>query len=129
MHYVTVAGGNAFYIKGGERSERRSYEQPSYQVAALSSSAPIATTGSAATTSFSSAPLAFAPEPAVVRARPQRDADRQLIRSAPLPPDRPLDLDLPKRTAKAFAPQPKAEMRVAALLPPPRDLRGTIPLD
>ena len=49
--------------------------------------------------------------------------------SAPLPPDRPLDLDLPKRTAKAFAPQPKAEMRVAALLPPPRDLRGTIPLD
>ncbi len=129
MHYVTVAGGNAFYIKGGERPERRSYEQPSYQVAALSSSAPIATTGSAATTSFSSAPLAFAPEPAVVRAAPSETPIAKLIRSAPLPPDRPLDLDLPKRTAKAFAPQPKAEMRVAALLPPPRDLRGTIPLD
>jgi spore germination cell wall hydrolase CwlJ-like protein len=128
MHYVTVAGGNAFYIKG-ERPERRRDEQPSYQVAALSSSAPIATTAPAGTTSFSSAPLAFAPEPTFTRAAVNETPIAKLIRSAPLPPDRPLDLDMPKRTAKVFPAQPKADMQVAALLPPPRDLRGTIPLD
>lgn len=130
MHYVTVAGGNAFYIKG-ERSERRRYEMPNYQVASLSTSEPVATTASLGTTSFASAPLAFAPTPvAYETASPVLDAPAiKLVRSAPLPPDRPLDLDLPKKTARAFLAPPKTDLRIAALLPPPRDLRGTIPLD
>ena len=45
MHYLTVAGGNAFYLKG-ERPERRRIEEPSYQLAAVSEPAPLATTAS-----------------------------------------------------------------------------------
>jgi hypothetical protein len=59
MHYMTVAGGNAFYVKG-ERPERRRIEEPNYQLAALSAPAPLATTSSTVSTSFAAAPLAFA---------------------------------------------------------------------
>lgn len=128
MHYVTVAGGNAFYIKG-ERPERRIYEQPSYQVAALSVSAPVATTASLGQTSFSSAPLAFAPAAPQQAPAPAATAVVTLIKAAPLPPGRPMDLDLPKRTARAFVAPPKADVRLAALLPPPRDLRGALPVE
>lgn len=69
MHYVTVAGGNAFYVKG-ERPERRRIEEPSYQLAAVSTPAPLAATASAVPTTFASAPLAFAPDMQVPAAGP-----------------------------------------------------------
>lgn len=126
MHYVTVAGGNAFYVKG-ERPERRRIEEPGYQVAAVASPAPLATSASsAAPASFASAPLAFAPAaPAPAAA----SLASTLVADAPLPPSRPFDLDLPKKLAQASAAPPKSDARLAALLPPPRGLRGGVKLD
>lgn len=126
MHYVTVAGGNAFYLKGERPERRRIYEEPKYQLAAVSepAPAPLATAASVATTastSFASAPLAFAPQ------NPAFDSPAvKLVRNAPLPPDRPLDLDPPKKSASAFVAPPKADRRLAALLPPASPMRGTI---
>lgn len=110
MHYLTVAGGNAFYLKG-ERPERRRIEEPSYQLAAVSEPAPLTTTASSsALTSFAAAPPAFAPA-----ATPASPALTVLV-TAPLPPGRPLDLDLPKKTARAFVSPPKTAARLAALM-------------
>ncbi len=121
MHYVTVAGGNAFYVKG-ERPERRRIEEPSYQLAAVSEPAPLATTASsAAPTSFAAAPLAFAPA-APAAGAPASTALAVLI-TAPLPPGRPLDLDLPKKAMRAFVAPPKSDTRLAALLPDAHSLR------
>ena len=126
MHYVTVAGGNAFYVKG-ERPERRRIEEPSYQLAAVS--APLATTASSVPTSFAAAPLAFAPEmPAPGAATPAHPALTMVI-NAPLPPGRPLDLDLPRKTAPAFVTPPKTGARLASLMPDTRGLRGSLRLD
>lgn len=121
MHYVTVAGGNAFYLKG-ERPERRRIEEPSYQLAAVSGSAPLASTSSTAPTSFTAAPLAFAPEtPAPA------SAAVNLVKNAPLPPSRPVDLDLPKKTKRAsIAP---TTSHLVALISDTRGLRGSRPLD
>lgn len=127
MHYVTVAGGNAFYVRG-ERPERRRIEEPTIQLASASTAAiPLTTVSSSATTatSFASAPLAFAPEmPA-----PQRPALESpiatLIKNAPLPPGRPLDLDLPKAPLRAFVAPPKDDRRVALLQA--SDIRGSLP--
>lgn len=128
MHYVTVAGGNAFYLKG-ERPERRRIEEPSYQLAAVSAPAPLATTSSAVPTSFASAPLAFAPgTPAPAAAAPAGPAT-QIVGNAPLPPSRPFDLGMPKTIARALIAPPKGEARLAALMPGPRSLRGSLPLD
>lgn len=124
MHYVTVAGGNAFYVKG-ERPERRRIEEPSYQLAAVSAPAPLATAASSGSTSFASAPLAFAPETSV--AAPAGPAS-QLVASMTLPPSRPYDLDMPKKLAKTFI-APKSDARLAALMPPARNLRGSLPLE
>lgn len=128
MHYVTVAGGNAFYVKG-ERPERRRIEEPSYQVAALSTPEPEAAPASTVATSFSTAPLAFAPQasaPAAAGPSPML----QLVSTAPLPPSRPMDLDMPKKTQRAFVAQPQGDARLAALLPPSRSsLRGSLSLD
>ncbi|WP_439496210.1 cell wall hydrolase [Bosea sp. (in: a-proteobacteria)] len=120
MHYMTVAGGNAFYVKG-ERPERRRIEEPSYQLAAASEPAPLATTTSSPVpASSAAAPLAFAPDtPAPTAAAPTSPA-LNLVRNAPLPPSRPLDLDLRKKAAGA---------RLAALMPGSRGLRGSQPLD
>lgn len=126
MHYVTVAGGNAFYVKG-ERPERRRIEEPSYQLAAVS--APLATTASSVPTSFATAPLAFAPEmpaPGVATLAPPA---LNVIVNAPLPPGRPLDLDLPRKTAPAFVAQPKSGARLASLMPDAHGLRGSLRLD
>ena len=123
MHYVTVAGGNAFYVKG-ERPERRRLEEPGYQVAAVSSPAPLATSAAAtAPASFANAPLAFAPAAAAAPA----GLASGVVSNAPLPPSRPFDLDLPRKTAQA-AP-PKSDSRLAALLPPARGSRGSVKLD
>ena len=127
MHYVTVAGGNAFYVRG-ERPERRRIEEPAIQLASASTTAvPLTTVSSSATTatSFASAPLAFAPEmPA-----PQRPALETplvtLIKNAPLPPGRPLDLDLPKAPLRAFVAPPRDDRRVALLQA--SDIRGSLP--
>lgn len=127
MHYVTVAGGNAFYVRG-ERPERRRIEEPTILLASASTAAiPLTTVSSSATTatSFASAPLAFAPEmPA-----PQRPALESpiatLIKNAPLPPGRPLDLDLPKAPLRAFVAPPKDDRRVALLQA--SDIRGSLP--
>lgn len=127
MHYVTVAGGNAFYVRG-ERPERRRIEEPAIQLAsATTTSVPLTTVSSSATTatSFASAPLAFAPEmPA-----PQRPALETplvtLVKNAPLPPGRPLDLDLPKAPLRAFVAPPRDERRVALLQA--SDIRGSLP--
>lgn len=127
MHYVTVAGGNAFYVRG-ERPERRRIEEPAIQLAsATTTSVPLTTVASSATTatSFASAPLAFAPEmPA-----PQRPAFETplvtLIKNAPLPPGRPLDLDLPKAPLRAFVAPPRDDRRVALLQA--SDIRGSLP--
>lgn len=129
MHYVTVAGGNAFYLKGERPERRRIYEEPKYQLASLSSPAPVSTASSAASassTSFASAPLAFAPQAAAPENPAFESPAVKLVRNAPLPPDRPLDLDLPKRTARAFIAPPKVDRRLAALLPPSPGMRGTI---
>lgn len=128
MHYVTVAGGNAFYVKG-ERPERRRIEEPSYQLASVS--APLATSASSVPTSFATAPLAFAPaEPAAVA--PVALAANVLV-TAPLPPGRPMDLDLPRKTASAV-PAAKPDIRLASLMLESRGLdsrglRGSLKLD
>ncbi len=155
MHYMTVAGGNAFYVKG-ERPERRQIEDANFQLASAET-APLAPAASAPAASFASAPLAFAPEapapetriaePSVIEASahgtsaPETSAPRisapgtpasktsatatlaletpaiTRVRNVPLPPERPLDLDLPK-AARAFALPPKADRRLATALHP-----------
>jgi spore germination cell wall hydrolase CwlJ-like protein len=125
MHYVTVAGGNAFYVKG-ERPERRRIEEPSYQLAAVSTPAPLATTtASTAPTSFANAPLAFAPAAAEAPASPAGS----LVAHATLPPSRPYDLGMSKKVASALIVAPKSDARLAALMPSVRGLRGSMPLD
>lgn len=127
MHYVTVAGGNAFYVKG-ERPERRRIEEPSYQIAAVTAPAPLATTtSSAAPTSFANAPLAFAPETPAAAA-PASPAS-QLVATMTLPPSRPYDLGMSRKTAQAFIAPPKSDARLAALMPPSRPLRGSLQQD
>ncbi|MGX1789924.1 cell wall hydrolase [Bosea sp. NPDC055332] len=128
MHYVTVAGGNAFYVKG-ERPERRRIEEPSYQLAAVSAPAPLTSAATAMPTSFAGAPLAFAADgPAPAAAAPANPA-ASLVGNAPLPPSRPFDLDMPKKIAHAFAAPPKADARLAALMSDTRRLRGSLPLN
>lgn len=121
MHYVTVAGGNAFYVKG-ERPERRRIEQPSYQLAAVETPTPLATTASTGSTSFSSAPLAFAPQPPATAAASPAS---QLVDNVTLPPSRPFDLGMPRRLAESFSMPPKSEARLAALMPGSSSLRGS----
>lgn len=123
MHYVQVAGGNAFYLKG-ERPERRRIEEPSYQLAAVSAPAPLATASSSVPTSFASAPLAFAPQAPAVAA-PATSA-LNLVMNAPLPPGRPIDLDLPRKPMRAFVAPPKSDARLAALMLDSRGLRGSL---
>lgn len=123
MHYVTVAGGNAFYVKG-ERPERRRIEEPSYQLAAVSAPAPLATTASAGSTSFAAAPLAYAPETPAAAA-PASPA-LQLVANATLPPSRPYDLGMSRKTAQAFIAPPKSDARLAALIPASRSLRSSL---
>jgi spore germination cell wall hydrolase CwlJ-like protein len=126
MHYVTVAGGNAFYVKG-ERPERRRIEEPGYQLAAVS--APLSTAASSVPTSFAAAPLAFAPEtPAPGAATPAHPALNMVI-NAPLPPGRPLDLDLPRKTTRAFAAPVQNGARLASLMTDRQGLRGSLRLD
>lgn len=120
MHYVTVAGGNAFYLKG-ERPERRRVDEPSYQLAAVSEPAPFATTSSAVPTSFAAAPLAFAPAPV---APASANFAASLVDKAPLPPSRPFDLDLRKKTARADVVAPRSDARLASLMPDANGLRG-----
>jgi spore germination cell wall hydrolase CwlJ-like protein len=127
MHYVTVAGGNAFYLKG-ERPERRRVEEPNYQVAAVSAPAPLATSSSTAPNSFASAPLAFASSSAPAAPASAGPA-LHLVGNVPLPPSRPFDLDLPRKTVRALVASPSSDVRLAALIPRPRDLRGSRPLD
>ncbi|PZN92441.1 MAG: cell wall hydrolase [Hyphomicrobiales bacterium] len=128
MHYVTVAGGNAFYVKG-ERPERRRIEEPSYQLAAVSE--PLATTSAASVpTSFASAPLAFAPETPVAGVVV---ASSRLV-TAPLPPGRPLDLNLPRKSAAASVAPAGTDVRFASLMLESRGLhsrglRGSLKLD
>jgi spore germination cell wall hydrolase CwlJ-like protein len=124
MHYMTLAGGNAFYLKG-ERPERRRIEEPNYQLAAVSAPASPAT-ASTVPTSFATAPLAFASAtPAPATAVPANPA-LTLVSNARLPPSRPFDLDLPKKTLRAFIAPPRSGVRLAALMP---DSRGSLPLD
>ncbi|AMJ58982.1 cell wall hydrolase [Bosea sp. PAMC 26642] len=128
MHYMTVAGGNAFYLKG-ERPERRRIEEPNYQLAALAAPESPASDPSMVPTSFATAPLAFAPEtPAAAAAAPASPASR-LVDNVPLPPGRPLDLDLPRKTIRAFVAPPKGDARLAALMPDTPGLRGSLPLE
>ena len=129
MHYVTVAGGNAFYVKG-ERPERRRIEETGYQLA--SASTPIATSASAVPTSFASAPLAFAP-PAPATVAPVALAANVLV-TAPLPPGRPMDLGLTRKTASVAAPAARPDARLASLMLESRGLdsrglRGSLKLD
>lgn len=126
MHYVTVAGGNAFYVKG-ERPERRRIEEPSYQLAAVTTPTPLATTASAGSTSFATAPLAYAPETPAAAA-PANPA-LQLVANATLPPSRPYDLGMSRKTAQAFIAPPKSDARLAALMPASRSLRGSLAQD
>lgn len=126
MHYVTVAGGNAFYVKG-ERPERRRIEEPTIQLASASTtSIPLTTASSSATTatSFASAPLAFAPEAPAPKLPALESPMVTLIKNAPLPPGRPLDLDLPKAPLRAFVAPPKDDRRVALLST--ADIRGSL---
>jgi|GEM_PF-940266 len=126
MHYVTVAGGNAFYVKG-ERPERRRIEEPAIQLASASTTAiPLTTASSSATTatSFASAPLAFAPEAPAPKLPALESPIATLIKNAPLPPGRPLDLDLPKAHLRAFVAPPKDDRRVALLST--ADIRGSL---
>lgn len=122
MHYVTVAGGNAFYLKG-ERPERKRIEEPTIQLASASST-PLATTAPAVSTSFASAPLAFAPETAAPKLPAIATPAVLLVKNAPLPPGRPLDLDLPKAAARAFVVPSKADNRVALLQA--SEIRGSL---
>jgi spore germination cell wall hydrolase CwlJ-like protein len=122
MHYVTVAGGNAFYVKG-ERPERRRSEEPTYQLASVST--PLATSASSVPSSFAAAPLAFAPAVAAAAA-PAVLATNVLV-IAPLPPGRPMDLGLARKTASAG---PEAlDLRFASLMPESRGLRGSLRQD
>ncbi|MDP3410578.1 cell wall hydrolase [Bosea sp. (in: a-proteobacteria)] len=120
MHYVTVAGGNAFYVKG-ERPERRRSEEPTYQLASVST--PLATSASSVPTSFAAAPLAFAPAPSLAAAAPAAT----LLVTAPLPPGRPMDLGLTRKTASA-GPEAR-DLRFASLMPESRGLRGSLKQD
>ncbi|WP_324134456.1 cell wall hydrolase [Bosea sp. (in: a-proteobacteria)] len=127
MHYVTVAGGNAFYVKG-ERPERRRIEEPSYQLAGTST--PFETSASSVPTSFASAPLAFAPQ-APAAAEPVAVSSvvlaANVLVTAPLPPGRPMDLGLTRKTASA---SPEArDLRFAALMPESRGPRGSLRQD
>lgn len=124
MHYMTVAGGNAFYVRG-ERPERRPVEEPSYQLASAFEPVAVATTPSTAPASLATAPLAFAPAPAAPAAR----LTVARVNNAPLPPSRPLDLDLPKKTARAFLAPTRSDTRLAALMPASGGLRGSLPLE
>jgi spore germination cell wall hydrolase CwlJ-like protein len=124
MHYVTVAGGNAFYVKG-ERPERRRIEEPSYQIAAVTEPAPVVTTAATRSTSFASAPLAFAPEAPAAAAAPASPATH-LVSTMTLPPSRPYDLGMSRKTAQAFIAPPKSDARIAALMPSSRPLRGSL---
>ncbi|WP_248307559.1 cell wall hydrolase [Bosea sp. FBZP-16] len=126
MHYVTVAGGNAFYVKG-ERPERRRIEEPSYQLAAVTAPAPVAASASSVPTSFANAPLAFAPE--APAAAEHASPATHMVSKATLPPSRPFDLDMPKRLARTFIAPPKSDARIAALMPSPRGLRGSVAQD
>lgn len=134
MHYMTVAGGNAFYVKG-ERPERGT-AQPSYQLAAVSSPAPImaSTPAAPAAQSFAVA-LGFAAqepanelatETAAETAAPEVEttAAPQRLALAVLPPSRPIDLGLPRKSIRAFVPPPKSGTRLAALMP---GMRGSNP--
>lgn len=121
MHYVTVAGGNAFYLKG-ERPERKRSEEPTIQLASASST-PVETAPRSAAASFASAPLAFAPATPAPKL-PAIETPAMLVKNAPLPPGRPIDLDLPKANARAFVLPPKPDNRVAALLP--SEIRGSL---
>lgn len=126
MHYVTVAGGNSFYIKG-ERPERRRIEEPTIQLASAATTAvPLTTASSSATTaaSFASVPLAFAPEAPAPRLPTLESPIATLIKNAPLPPGRPLDLDLPKAPLRAFMTPPKPDRRVALLSA--AEIRGSL---
>lgn len=123
MHYVTVAGGNAFYVKG-ERPERRRIEEPSYQLAAVSE--PLATTASSVPTAFATAPLAFAPTTPAPAAASSPDSALTVVMNVTLPPGRPLDLGLPRSTAPVPA---KTGARLASLMPDSRALRGSLKLD
>ncbi|MFJ5368395.1 cell wall hydrolase [Bosea sp. CER48] len=109
MHYVTVAGGNAFYVRG-ERPERKRIEEPTIQLASATTTA-----SPVVSTSFASAPLAFAPEAPAPRLPALETPAVMLVKNAPLPPGRPLDLALPKASARAFVTPPKADNRVALL--------------
>ncbi|MFN3672213.1 MAG: cell wall hydrolase [Bosea sp. (in: a-proteobacteria)] len=126
MHYVTVAGGNAFYVKG-ERPGRR-IEEPSYQIAEVATPAPLATAASSLPMSFEPIRLAFAaeaPAPAAVLAIATASP---VVSQAPLPPSRPLDLNLPRKSIRAFIAPPKTTgPRLAALTPVA--LRGSVTLD
>jgi spore germination cell wall hydrolase CwlJ-like protein len=122
MHYVTVAGGNAFYVKG-ERPERRRIEEPGYQLAAVTEPAPLATAPATVSTSFAAAPLAFAPAP--VAAIPASS----LIDNAPLPPSRPFDLAFRRKTARADVMPLGRDARFAALTTDRPGLRGSLTLD
>ena len=130
MHYVTVAGGNAFYVKG-ERPERRRIEEPSYQLAAVSAPAPLATAAaSSVPTSFAAAPLTFAPETPVAGVVLVSNG----LVTAPLPPGRPLDLDLPRKSASATVVPARTDARLASLMLESRGLgspglRGSLKLD
>lgn len=127
MHYVTVAGGNAFYVRG-ERPERRRIEEPTIQLASASTTAvPLATASSSATaaTSFASAPLAFAPKAPAPKLPALETPVVTLVKNAPLPPGRPLDLDLPKAPLRAFVAPPRDDRRVALLQA--ADIRGSLP--
>ncbi|MGO4739919.1 cell wall hydrolase [Bosea sp. 2KB_26] len=138
MHYVTLAGGNAFYLKG-ERPERRRIEEPSYQLAAASTPEAPATTASIVPASYAAAPLAFAPAmPAPASAAPAiatpaatapANPALTLVSTMRLPPSRPYDLDLPKKALRAFNAPPTNGVRVAALPPESRGLRGGLSLD
>ncbi|CAH1657541.1 Cell Wall Hydrolase [Hyphomicrobiales bacterium] len=126
MHYVTVAGGNAFYLKG-ERPERRRIEEPTIQLASASTtSVPLTTAPSSATAAatFASAPLAFAPESPAPKLPALETPVVMLVKNAPLPPGRPLDLDLPKSSLRALVAPPKVDRRVALL--PASEIRGSL---
>ncbi|UZF91735.1 cell wall hydrolase [Bosea sp. NBC_00550] len=124
MHYVTVAGGNAFYLKG-ERPERKRIEEPTIQLASASTSVPLTTASPVASTSFASAPLAFAPQAATPRLPTIETPAVMLVKNAPLPPGRPIDLDLPK-AARAFAAPPRPDRRLASLELPTVEIKGSV---
>jgi spore germination cell wall hydrolase CwlJ-like protein len=128
MHYVTVAGGNAFYVKG-ERPERRRNEEPSNQLAAAPAPTPVAATPTPEPASFASSALAFASDTPAPAAAAPADAAVNLVSNAPLPPSRPLDLKLAKKIAHAFVAPAAGDARLAALMPASRGLRGSLRQD